>query len=246
MRPALATQRTYDVLYKVRVVPERHGAEVTMILRQPQPYAREFSFSVDPARQTGFAGDGTVTADGEHVSWVPPPHGGKLAWFASMDSARGNGAYDGIVQADWAVFRGDDLVPGAALRKLKGAQSHSRLQLDLPAHWSAATPYARGDDGIYEIVHPDRGFDRPTGWMAFGRLGVLWDTVADTRLAVAGPVGTGLRHQDILAFLHWTVPATRAVFPSFPPRLLVVGAGDPMWRGGLSDRPRYSCTRIAR
>ena len=54
---------------------------------------------------------------------------------------------------------------------------------------------------------------------------------------------------DILAFLHWTLPELQRVFPAFPPRLLLVSAGDPMWRGALSgpasvfvhaDRPLIS------
>jgi hypothetical protein len=231
---ALATERVYDVLYKVHVVPQRHGAEVTMVLRQTHSYAREFVFNIDPAHQQAFTGDGTVAVDGEHVTWKPPERGGQLSWFVTLQSERGKDASDGMVTDAWAVFRGDDLVPAATLRKLKGARSHSRLQFLLPKGWSSVTPYKQGGDGVYDVVHEGRGFDRPTGWVALGKLGVLWGTVAGTRLAVAGPVDTGLRHQDILAFLRWTVPTIRTIFPNFTPRLLVVGAGDPMWRGGLS------------
>jgi hypothetical protein len=246
--PALAA-RIYDVLYDVNVVPARQGAEVTLVLKQPRDYVRELDFSIDPSRHEGFAGDGTVEVDGEHVRWQPPEKGGKLRWFTKLESTRGEGAWDGLVTNVWAVFRGDDLVPAATVRKLKGARSQSLLKLRLPKGWSSVTPYARNDDGTYAVVHEDRGFDRPTGWMALGQLGVLWGTAGSTRLAVAGPVGTGLRHQDILAFLRWTLPSMRAVFPKFTSRLLIVGAGDPMWRGGLSgpasvflhaDRPLIS------
>ena len=53
----------------------------------------------------------------------------------------------------------------------------------------------------------------------------------------------------MLAFLRWTLPALIEVFPDFPSRLLIVGAADNMWRGGLSgpgslylhtDRPLIS------
>jgi hypothetical protein len=245
----LAATRTYDVLYDVNVVPARRGAELTLSLKQPRDYVREFTFSIDPSRQEGFAGDGTVEVDGERVHWLPPERGGKLHWFAKLESPRGDGVYDGLVTETWAVFRGDDLVPAASVRQLKGAHSQSSLKLRLPKGWSSVTPYAQNEDGTYAVVHDHRGFDRPTGWMALGQLGVLWGTAGSTRLAVAGPVGTGLRHQDILAFLRWTLPSMRAVFPQFTSRLLVVGAGDPMWRGGLSgpasvflhaDRPLIS------
>ena len=54
---------------------------------------------------------------------------------------------------------------------------------------------------------------------------------------------------DIMAYLNWTLPTLRSVFPSLDSRLVIVGAGDPMWRGGLSgpgslyvhaDRPMIS------
>ena len=54
---------------------------------------------------------------------------------------------------------------------------------------------------------------------------------------------------DIMAFLNWTLPTLRSVFPTLDSRLVIVSAGDPMWRGGLSgpgslyvhaDRPMIS------
>ena len=54
---------------------------------------------------------------------------------------------------------------------------------------------------------------------------------------------------DILAMLQWNLPRIRKVTPDMPERILVVSAGDPMWRGGLSgpgslflhaDRPMIS------
>jgi hypothetical protein len=63
---------------------------------------------------------------------------------------------------------------------------------------------------------------------------VVREKVAGTRLAIAAPVGHGLRRLDILALLRWTLPELREIIGEPPPRLLVVGAEDPMWRGGLS------------
>jgi predicted metalloprotease with PDZ domain len=87
------------------------------------------------------------------------------------------------------------------------------------------------------------------GWMAAGRLGVRWTKIAGRRVGVAGPTGQGVRHLDMLAFLRWNLPELVEVFPHFPGRLLLVSAGNPMWRGGLSgpqslflhaDRPLLS------
>ena len=70
--------------------------------------------------------------------------------------------------------------------------------------------------------------------MVLGKLGVRIDTVAGTRVLVAAPEGSGLRRLDILAFLNWTLPELARIGPSMPPRVTIVGAADPMWRGGLS------------
>ena len=77
-------------------------------------------------------------------------------------------------------------------------------------------------------------FDRPTGWLVAGRLGIRRDTIAGRTVSVAAPVGQGFRRVDVLAFLRWTLPDLVAVFPGMPDRLLVVGAPEGMWRGGLS------------
>ncbi len=63
------------------------------------------------------------------------------------------------------------------------------------------------------------------------------------------PVGEGVRRMDILTLLTFVWPELQNVFPRDPDKLLIVGAGDPMWRGGLSapnslylhaDRPLVS------
>jgi predicted metalloprotease with PDZ domain len=43
-----------------------------------------------------------------------------------------------------------------------------------------------------------------------------------------------MRRLDTLAFLRWTMPRLVKIFDDFPERLLIVGASDDMWRGGLS------------
>jgi predicted metalloprotease with PDZ domain len=71
---------------------------------------------------------------------------------------------------------------------------------------------------------------------------------------IAAPLGDKARRQDTLAFLNWSLPPLLNVFPDFPRRVLIVQAGDPMWRGGLSgpasmflhsDRPLISENRTS-
>lgn len=244
-----AAERRYDVLYDVRVNPAEESAEVRLVLKQPRDFLRELRFRVDPERHGSFEGNGTIDREGEYVRWTPPETGGQLRWNARLVSKRGKDAYDALITGQWAIFRGEDLVPPVYTRSLKGARSRARLKFSLPGEWSSVTAYKQADDGDYLIANEDRSFDRPTGWMALGQLGVRWATIADTQVAVAGPVGQHFRRQDILAFLRWTLPTFKEIFPDLGHRLLVVGAGDPMWRGGLSgpsslyihsDRPLIS------
>jgi hypothetical protein len=246
---AHAVERVYEVLYVADVDPANQLAVVTLTLKQPRDIVRELRFRIDPERYSDFEGEGQLEADGEYLRWTPPETGGKIRWAVSLISQRENGSYDGMITPEWAVFRGDDLVPPVFTRSLKGARSSARLRFKLPGGWSSITPYRKADNGEYLIANQERNFDRPTGWMALGRLGVRWTTIADTRVAVAGPAGQDFRRQDVLAFLRWTLPTFVSIFPELGDRLLVVGAGDPMWRGGLSgpaslfihaDRPLIS------
>lgn len=246
---AFAVERVYEVLYTATVDPAEGTAAVSLDLTQARDLVRELRFRTDPERHGDFQGDGEIDTDGRYVRWTPPASGGRISWTVSLTSRRGNGAYDGMITPDWAVFRGDDLVPPLYTRSLKGARAVTRLRFELPNGWSSITPYRKSDSGDYLVAHPDRNFNRPTGWMALGDIGVRWATISDIQVAVAGPVGQGLRRQDILAFLRWTLPTLRDIFPAMDERLLVVGAGDPMWRGGLSgpaslyvhaDRPLIS------
>ncbi|HEY7776575.1 MAG TPA: hypothetical protein VIC02_08535, partial [Kineobactrum sp.] len=130
------------------------------------------------------------------------------------------------------------------------------LAFTLPDTWSSATPYA-GIDGSahhYRIVDPGRRLPRPKGWLILGDITSRQDTIAGIDVRVAAPAGQGNRLQDTLAFLAWTLPEVTSVFPGFPLHLLVVTAGDPMWRGGLSgtrslfmhaDRPLISGNRTS-
>ena len=246
---AHAVEYVYEVLYTVDIKAGDEWARVRLDLKQPREIVRELRFRAEDDRYDDFKGDGKMEANGRYVRWTPGETGGTISWRARLNSQRSNGGYDGLITREWAVFRGDDLVPPVFIRTLKGGRADARLAFNLPRGWSSITPYPRNDDGRYAVVRQNRNFDRPVGWMALGDLGVRWATIADTQVAIAGPVGQGLRRQDILALMRWTLPTLKGIFPGTPARLLVVGARDPMWRGGLSgpaslyihaDRPLIS------
>ena len=225
---------TYDFTVIARIVPTERAAHVTLEVGRGAQNVKRLRFRIDPQRHLLFRGDGTVETDGAHVTWTPPPAGGKLNYIFRIDHLRDARRYDARCAKTWTIFRGEDLVPKARVTTENAARSRTRLRVRLPEGWGIATPYVKLRGGEYRVDHPRRRFDRPTGWMIAGALGVVREEVAGVRVSIAGPRGAGVRRQDMLALLRWSLPSLREAFASLPDRLLIVSAGDPMWRGGLS------------
>jgi hypothetical protein len=227
-------QSAYLVTFEARVVPSERLAHASIRLGASALAVRFLELQIDPKRHVDFRGDGRVSVKGAVARWEPPAAGGVLHYTFLIDHLRTSSAYDARCADDWALFRGDDLFPPARVRAKIGAVSRSTLRLRVPDGWKIAVPYLRQADGSYQVQNQWRNFDRPVGWYALGRIGVLRERIASAHVAVAGPVGQGVRRQDILALLRWTLPKLRAVLGELPERILIVSADDPMWRGGLS------------
>jgi len=225
----------WSVLWDVHVVPTEGVAHVVMTLGEHGGVVELFDFQLDPQRLSGFEGDGQIDNAGNRLRWVPPPEGGQLRWTFRIDHLRDNARYDARAAESWVLFRGDDLVPPARMRLRDNVFSESTLQFRVPKGWKVVTPYPSTPAGVFQIAHGHRFFSRPTGWILAGKLGVLREQIAGTHVTIAGPVGQEVRRQDILAMLRWTLPTLkRMAGGQLPPRILIVSAGDPMWRGGLS------------
>ncbi len=245
--PAAGDSLEYRIDYVIGANPPDGTIDITLRLRQSRDLLREVVMLTD-ARYGDFSGDGELQATAGEVRWLPPAQGGALRWSVNVANERNGGGYDAWLGMDWGVFRAEDIVPRARTRTLKGAYSDTRLRFELPRDWSVATEYY-GKSRRYQVDKAQRRFDQPSGWIVIGDIGVRRETIAGTRVAVAGPVGQSVRRMDMLALLRWTLPELSRVLPAMPPRLTVISAGEPMWRGGLSapqslfvhaDRPLIS------
>jgi predicted metalloprotease with PDZ domain len=230
----IAVARNYDVTYQASIDAPHHEIDVTIHLKGERLPSR-LTFRTDPARHSDFKGDGKVTVQPGTVIWEPREPASTLHYRFKVDHKKDNGRFDALMQDDWAVFRGDDLVPSSAVTSSKSLDANATLQFVLPKDWSVATPYAKsGGDQTFNIENPDRRFQRPIGWIIVGKIGTRSERITGVETIVSAPVGDQARRQDMLSFLNWNLPQLIQVFPQFPKRLLIVSAGDPMWHGGLS------------
>lgn len=237
----------YQLDYTIVADPDNSSVAVTMEVRQPRSLLRELRFRADD-RISDIAADGELILDGSEATWRLPERGGSIRWQVTVPHRRNGDGYDAWLGPDFGLFRAEDIIPRAASRSVKGASSETTLSFRLPSGWSVVSQYF-DDEGRFRIDNAERRFDQPSGWLVLGDLGVRRERIAGVRVAIAGPVGHSVRRLDTLALLNWTLPELARVLPELPPRLTIVSAGDPMWRGGLSaplsffvhaDRPLIS------
>ncbi len=220
--------RDYDAHYSVKVIAEQSAVDVVLEIRQSHRLLRELTFTFLPDTLSNYSGDGELQVSHGTLRWLPPAKGGKLRWRVHVAHRRGNNGYDAWLGTAWGIFRAEDIIPRAKTRALKGSTSNTTLSLDLPPGWSSVTEYSS---------------------IAVGDIGVRREKIAGVRVAIAGPQGHAVRRMDMLALLNWTIPELVTLLPRPLPRLTIVSAGEPMWRGGLSapaslylhaDRPLIS------
>lgn len=239
--PAWAANQKIDLDYQVRFLPDSNQAEVSITLGKGER-VRSFDFNLgEQGRYSDFKADGQWLEETPgRGKWQPAKGKTSLSYKVLIDHERKSGRYDARMTPDWALLRGDDLIPAANLDMLDKTELVARLQFDLPKGWkSVETGWPRIGKNKFRIDNPQRQFDRPTGWMLAGKLGTRRTRLGDTEVAIAAPVGEGMRRMDVMTFLTFVWPQMQQVFPRDPDKLLIVGAGDPMWRGGLSAANSY-------
>lgn len=230
-----------DLDYRVRFLPDAEQAEVSLTLADGAPVI-SLAFNLgEEGVYSDFKADGQWTQDSPaQGTWQPGKGKSSLTYRVRINHECSTGRFDARITKDWALLRGDDLVPAVKLRQEDQTQLVSRLQFDLPKGWkSVETGWPRIGKNKFRIDNPLRKFDRPTGWIVAGKVGTRRAQLGQTDVAIAAPVGEGMRRMDVMTLLTFVWPQVQAVFPRDPAKLLIVGTGDPMWRGGLSATNSY-------
>ncbi len=241
-----------DLDINVRFLPQDDAAEVELVLEDGAAI-RYLDFNLgDDGHYSDFKADSDEAwqVEAGRGIWRPAKGTARLAYRVKVTHQRKNGRFDARMTPDWALLRGDDLVPAARIDQQDEVRLVSRLAFTLPDGWkSVETGWPRIGKNRFRVDNHERLFDRPTGWILAGKLGSRRARLGETDVTVAAPVGEDVRRMDILTMLTFVWPEVQAVFPRDPKKLLIVGADDPMWRGGLSgpnslfmhaDRPMVS------
>lgn len=243
---------TYDIRYQVALTPGNDLAKVQIALAGDS-LPNQLTLHLNPERHLKLSGK-NLTLEGDRAIWTPSGKSAQIEYEFKIDEKKSSGRYDSLMTDKWTILRTDKLIPPISARAPKSLQSSATLRVEVPDDWNTLAPYLKDNDGVFQLKDPGRRFIRPKGWMIAGRIGSRQDVIDGTDTVIAAPLGKGVRRQDTLAFLSWTLPELKKVFPEFPQKLLIVMAGDPMWRGGLSgtrslfmhaDRPLISGNRTS-
>lgn len=232
--PLWAAQKV-DLDYHVHLLPQSDQAEVRLTLARGSA-VRSLDFDLgDGSRYSDFKADGKwqLTSGQEARGvWQPGPDKASLSYRVRISHERKSGVFETRMTPGWALLRGDDLVPAARLDQQDGVELVARLEVALPDGWkSVETPWPRIGKQRFRIDNPSRLFDRPRGWILAGKLGSRRARLGETEVTVASPQGQGMRRMDVLTLLTFVWPQVQALIPRHPPKLLIVGAADPFWRG---------------
>ncbi len=265
---ACAGGKEYALRYTITLNPSAKSASVRIEMDNSE-LVSQVDFNIAGSQCSQFFSDNEMLKSGGRLLWFPKGEKATLAYQCRIKQARpssnGDKTYDAYINRQWAVFRGDDLVPPAKVRAKKGAHSKASVLFELPDSWPTvhtgwprlkAIKQTEPDKYLrsFAIDNPQRKFDRPTGWIIAGQLGTRNAYIGDIpaladELWISAPEGTNARRMDTLAFVQLLWPHLKSAFGRAPKKLLIAAAGKPMWRGGLSagnslflhaDRPLIS------
>jgi hypothetical protein len=243
----MAADLEYSVQYQMTVDAKQQGLHVQVVIDKGE-LINSLRFSNKNQQFKNIKASGKLIESDQAIQWVPGKGKSVLSYFVAVTHAKGVNQFDAYAAPGWFIFRGDDVIPKFFSDFVDGAKSRASLTFKLPAGWSSETAWPK-KDGVYIVDNPERKFDRPYGWILLGDIGSRRAKVSGTSLVVASPKNSGIQSMEALTFFSFVWPQVKKIFGEVPEKLLVVGAPDPMWRGGLSapnslylhaDRPLVS------
>ena len=236
-------RETFSVTYTVTIdSDDRTSARVEWELTGVDEIER-LRLKFDPTRFDGFEGSGTLERRRGEVIWRPGGPYARLRYRAALAHRRAaNKGFDSFATRDWVLSRTSDLFPRASVLfrfAIEAApESRARLAFRLPPEWQTVTAMPDDGAGGFVVESPGR-MDHPRGWLMLGRFERDVATVGDTAVTVATAGATKTASSDALALVTQALPMLNALVGRSVPKLLIVRASDPMWRGGLSGEDSF-------
>lgn len=235
----------YRVHYEARLVPADGLARVTIWIEQEGGILRSIRLGYDADRHSDFRADGALDVAADKAFWIVPEDGGELSFTVRVNRPRETAGFRSRMTEEWAIFRGEHIFPPMASQADPASEADATLRFRLPKGWQIVAPYTEAGRTRYEVEQPHRQLDQPRGWIVAGKLQVARSPVAGMDVQVAVPSRFDFHPAGVLALLRLVGPTLQDLLGRLPPQLLVVAAGDPMWRGGLSG-PRSLYIHTAR
>ncbi|MCW5893659.1 MAG: hypothetical protein KIT14_24355 [bacterium] len=195
-------------------------------------------------RTHGVRGTGQLDWHERTLTWRPGQPYAHLEYEVQIDRHRppGGPRYDSYAGDGWIVTRALALFPAIHIDwkpDVGHPTSRARLLFRLPAGWRSVTTGERLGDNVFEVAQANAQFDRPRGWLALGDIRLTERRIGGTIVTLATVPGTELDVAAVFRTWEQTLPLLAGVLGPPPPRLLVVSAPDPMWRGGISGERSF-------
>lgn len=241
MVPSLVSskEKQYELLYKVLLSPDIDGAEVEIRI-DSKNLLKSLRFT-NKDIYSDVNANGLLKESEDFIEWeLPSNEVAILKYKVKLTREKGTERFDALVNEEWAIFRGDNLIPAVRTVEVGNAAANAKIEFILPEQWKSVEtgwPLESKKNNVYvfRVDNPERLFDRPIGWIIAGKkLGIRYANIKSTNVVVAAPRDQGMRRMDALVFFNFIWPEMSKAFAKVPEKLLVVGAGNPMWRGGLS------------
>jgi hypothetical protein len=236
-----APRTTFSIDYVVTVAADNPKiARVRWELSGADEVQR-FRLQFAAGRYSGLSATGKLTesADQTEIEWVPGKPYAHLSYVVRVDNLRGKqGRHDSYAASNWIIARARDLFPRIHLeyepRGGRSVKSRARLIFRVPRGWKSVTPHQEVAEHTFALFEANKVLDRPRGWLALGMLQVTRQSVGDTMVILAQAPGSRLDAGDLIQLYEATVPSLQKLLGRVVERTLIVSAGDPMWRGGIS------------
>jgi hypothetical protein len=154
---ALAAEDTspdlaYKLHYKVTFEPEREGAAVLISVEKGE-LLTQLQFSNKENIYSDIRATGRLTVKDKRVTWELPQGQARLSYFVKLTKERSPGKYDARVTKDWAIFRGDNLIPPVQTAEKPGAYAIATLEFILPESWGGVeTGWPRKEGNTFTMI----------------------------------------------------------------------------------------------